>query len=53
MAKKAVATFSGDKSQSKNITKCIRMVKSAKTGAYVFEEEMVPNTEIKDFFNKK
>lgn len=52
MAKKAVATFSGDKSQSKNITKCIRMVKSPKTGAYVFVEEMVPNDKVKEALAK-
>lgn len=53
MAKKAVATFSGDKSQLKNVVKCIKMVKSERTGAYVFNEEMVPTTEVKDFFAKK
>lgn len=53
MAKKAVATFSGDKSQLRNRVKCIRMVKSERTGAYVFKEEMVNVAEVKDFFNKK
>ncbi|MBR1950688.1 MAG: DUF4295 domain-containing protein [Bacteroidales bacterium] len=53
MAKKAVATFSGDKSQLKNVVKCIKMVKSERTGAYVFNEEMVPTSEVKDFFAKK
>ena len=53
MAKKAVATFSGDKSQLKNVVKCIKMVKSERTGAYVFNEEMVPTTEVKNFFAKK
>ena len=53
MAKKAVATFSGDKSQLKNVVKCIKMVKSERTGAYVFNEEMVPTSEVKNFFAKK
>ncbi|MBQ7773388.1 MAG: DUF4295 domain-containing protein [Bacteroidales bacterium] len=53
MAKKAVATFSGDKSQLKNVVKCIKMVKSERTGAYVFNEEMVPTSEVKEFFAKK
>ena len=53
MAKKAVATFSGDKSQLKNVVKCIKMVRSERTGAYVFNEEMVPTSEVKDFFAKK
>ena len=31
-------------------TKVIKMVKSPKTGAYVFDEKMVPNEAVKDFF---
>lgn len=53
MAKKAVATFSGDKSQLRNVVKCIRMVKSERTGAYAFNEEIVPTAEVKNFFAKK
>ena len=53
MAKKAVATFAGDKSQNKNVIKCIRMVKSKKTGAYMFEEAIVPNGQEKEFLAKK
>lgn len=52
MAKKAVATFSGDRSSSKNIVKCIKMVKSKTTGAYVFEEEFVPNDGVAEYFKK-
>ncbi len=45
MAKKVVATLkTGD---GRTYSKVIRMVKSAKTGAYVFEEEMVPNDQVK------
>ena len=36
MAKKTVAT--------------LHMVKSPKTGAYIFDEQMVPNEAVKDFF---
>ena len=45
MAKKVVATLkTGD---GRTYSKVIRMVKSAKTGAYIFEEEMVPNDQVK------
>lgn len=52
MAKKAVATFSGDKSALKNVVKCIKMVKSPRTGAYQFQEELVPTDEVADYFKK-
>ena len=52
MAKKAVATFSGDKSQLKNVVKCIKMVKSTRTGSYAFEEQLVPTDEVADYFKK-
>ncbi len=52
MAKKAVASFkSGD--QNKNFVKVIRMVKSEKTGAYEFKEEMVGSEYVKDYLSKK
>ena len=44
MAKKVVASLQSG--EGKNFTKCIRVVKSTKTGAYVFEEEMVHNDHI-------
>ena len=45
MAKKVVATLkTGD---GRTYSKVIRMVKSPKTGAYIFEEEMVPNEQVK------
>lgn len=53
MAKKAVATFSGDKASKRNVVKCIRMDKSARTGAYIFTEELVPTEKTKEFFTKK
>ncbi|MFI3265942.1 MAG: DUF4295 domain-containing protein [Rikenellaceae bacterium] len=51
MAKKVVATLKT--AGGKAFTKCIKMVKSEKTGAYVFKEGIIPNEEIKDFFAKK
>lgn len=48
MAKKVVATL--QTGAGKNFTKCIKMVKSEKSGAYMFKEEMVNNEHIKDFF---
>lgn len=50
MAKKAVATFqAGDE---KNIIRCIKMVKSPKTSAYVFKDEIMHVSKEKDFFKK-
>ena len=51
MAKKVVATLKTG--STKNVTKVIKMVKSDKTGAYVFKTEILPNEEVKDFFAKK
>ena len=51
MAKKVVATLKTG--TGKNFTKCIKMVKSEKTGAYMFKEAVVPNAEVKDFFDEK
>lgn len=50
MAKKSVATFRvGD---GRSYSKVIKMVRSPKTGAYCFQEEMVPNEAVKDYFAK-
>ena len=51
MATKVVATLKTG--TGKNRTKCIKMVKSEKTGAYVFKTEIVPNEQVKEFFSKK
>ena len=51
MAKKVVATLKTG--SGKNFTKCIKMVKSEKTGAYAFKTEVVPNDQIKEFFEQK
>lgn len=50
MAKKAVATLQTGNS-GRNYSKCIKMVKSPKTGAYVFQEEIVHNDDVKAYFN--
>lgn len=50
MAKKAVASL--QKGEGRGYTKVIKMVKSEKTGAYIFKEAMVTNETVKDFFAK-
>jgi len=51
MAKKVVATLKTG--AGKSFTKCIKVVKSEKTGAYQFKEEVINNEHVKDFFAKK
>lgn len=51
MAKKTVASL--QKAESKNLTKAIKLVKSAKSGSYTFREEIIPNDQVKEFFAKK
>ncbi len=51
MAKKVVATL--QKGAGKAYSKVIRMVKSEKSGAYTFVEEIIPNEMVKDYFAKK
>ncbi len=53
MAKKAVATFGGARPETKKVVKCIRMVKSERTGAYAFDEQLIPVDDVKEFFSKK
>jgi hypothetical protein len=48
MAKKVVASLQSG--EGRNFSKCIKIVRSPKSGAYAFEEEMVHNDHIKDFF---
>ena len=50
MAKKVVATL---QSAGKDFAKVIKMVKSPKTGAYSFKEEILPTDQVKEFFAKK
>jgi hypothetical protein len=51
MAKKVVATLK--KGEGKNFAKVIRAIKSEKTGAYTFKEEIVPVDLVKDTLAKK
>ena len=51
MAKKSVATFAAGKG-GKKMVKCIRMDKSPKTGAYAFNELLVEDSQVKEFFAK-
>ena len=46
MAKKTVATL--QTGEGRNFSKGIKMVRSPKTGAYVFEERMVPNDKVNE-----
>jgi len=50
MAKKVVATL--QKGEGKNFAKVIRAVRSEKTGAYSFREEMVPIDKVKEVLAK-
>jgi hypothetical protein len=51
MAKKVVASFKA--ATGKDFTKVIRMLRSPKTGAYIFKESIVPNDGVKDFLSAK
>ena len=50
MAKKTVATL--QIGEGRSFSKVIRMVRSAKTGAYVFQEEIVHNDKVKELLAK-
>lgn len=51
MAKKVVATLK--KEGGVAYIKAIRTIRSPKTGAYTFREEIMPEDQVKDFFAKK
>ena len=51
MAKKVVATLKSGKGN--NFTKVIKMIKSPKTGAYSFKQEIIHNDQVKDFLSDK
>ncbi len=51
MAKKVVATLKT--STGKSFAKVIRMVRSEKTGAYMFKEDVVPSDNVQEFLKKK
>jgi hypothetical protein len=50
MAKKAVASL--QTGSGREFSKVIKMVKSPKTGAYAFKEEIIHNDEVKEYFKK-
>ena len=50
MAKKTVATL--QTGEGRNFSKVIKMVRSPKTGAYAFEEKMIPADTVKDYLKK-
>lgn len=50
MAKKVVATL--QTGEGRNFSKVIKLVRSAKTGAYVFEECMVENDKVQEYLKK-
>ena len=51
MAKKVVATLQGG-AGSKKMTKVVKMVKSPKTGAYVFEEIVMNADDVEAYLKK-
>jgi hypothetical protein len=50
MAKKSVASL---QTGSNRLTKAIKMVKSEKTGAYIFVESIMDPSKVSDFLSKK
>ena len=50
MAKKVVASL---QTGAKEYAKVIRMVKSPKTGAYAFQEDVIPEGSVMEFLSKK
>lgn len=49
MAKKSVGTI---QTGSKRLTKAVKMVKSEKTGAYTFVEQIMSPENVNDYFKK-
>ena len=50
MAKKVVATL---QTAGKDFAKVIRVIKSPKTGAYTFKEEVIPNDQVQKYLASK
>lgn len=50
MAKKAVASLQSG--SGREFSKVIKMVKSSKSGAYSFKEEIIHNDTVKEYFKK-
>ena len=51
MAKKVVVIL--QKKGGKNFSKVIRTLRSPKTGAYIFKEEIVPNEKVQEVLAQK
>lgn len=51
MAKKVVASLQGG-AGSKKMTKVVKMVKSPKSGAYIFEEKVMNADDVDSFLKK-
>ncbi|MBR3286329.1 MAG: DUF4295 domain-containing protein [Bacteroidales bacterium] len=51
MAKKVVATLK-QKGANQQVSKVIKMVKSEKTGAYTFREEVMPAEAVSEYLKK-
>ena len=51
MAKKVVASLQGG-AGSKKMTKVVKMVKSPKTGAYIFEEKVMNADDVEAYLKK-
>lgn len=51
MAKKVVATLKT--TTGKSFAKVIRMVRSEKTGAYMFKEEVIASDNVQEYLKKK
>jgi hypothetical protein len=52
-AKTAIKKDAKAAAEAKNYTKVIKAVRSPKTGAYTFKEQMVHKDKVKDFFSAK
>ena len=50
MAKKTVATL---QTSSKKLSKAMKMVKIPKTGAYIFQEKILPTDLVNEWLSKK
>ncbi|HQU55794.1 MAG: DUF4295 domain-containing protein [Chitinophagaceae bacterium] len=56
MAKAAKTAIKKDPKQSesaKNFSKVIKAVRSSKSGAYTFKEQMITKDKVKDFLSQK
>ena len=52
MSKKAVATLHEGSKEGRSYTKVIKMVKSPKSGAYVFDEKVMNADEVDSYLKK-